>query len=111
MSQPTCWKKKEKIFSNLPITNPASLITGPQTCHTSYRNPFYRENTLAEYHAGALILIKGTGTPSHTSDMSYTLISISAQLLAFILTLIITVVRYTDKNLQYTTQLSLNFFV
>lgn len=56
MGQPTHLKEKQKMFRNVLITNSISLIVGPETCCSPYRNSFFDKDELARDYARASIL-------------------------------------------------------
>lgn len=103
MDQLVCLEEKEKIFSNLTITNFISLMTGSQTWHNTCKNSSLREDEFAKGHVGASISTKRSGILTYSFAISRTLSSASVSLFNSCSTPAVYVVRYIDKNVEWAT--------
>lgn len=84
-------------------------MTGPPTCHSSRNKPFSERDESVGDYIEAFVPTKGSSISTHTPAMSRVPTFAPAPPLA--LGSGIPVARYTDKDLQRATQLTLNLFI
>lgn len=79
------------------IKNSALLMTGSQTCLSTWQNLLSSENELAKDLPEALVLTKKSSTPTYTLIMLRALLFTPTPL--FAPTFAISMARHNDKNL------------